>query len=138
MLDFGRSFLPDIMLLISKGKSCDPELPSFYRRLCMLDTTVKVLRARLATAIQATGDLSPKQYSFLEREVDDLRDSGVVCSGPKSRRPLISLGGATPVSYTHLDVYKRQVIDCSSKPINKLSLRFFSCRSTIVYVPQVL
>jgi hypothetical protein len=55
------------LVLINKGKG-DPELPSSYRPLCMLDTAGKVLekliRARLTAAIKAAGDLSPKQYGF--------------------------------------------------------------------------
>lgn len=55
------------LVLIGKGKG-DPALPSSYRPLCMLDTAGKVLekliKSRLKTAIQAAGDLSPKQYGF--------------------------------------------------------------------------
>lgn len=55
------------LVLISKGKG-DPEMPSSYRPLCMLDTAGKVfeklIRSRLNTAIQAAGDLSPLQYGF--------------------------------------------------------------------------
>ena len=55
------------LALIPKGKG-DPELPSSYRPLCMLDTAGKVLekliRSRLAEAIRAAGDLSPRQFGF--------------------------------------------------------------------------
>lgn len=55
------------LVLINKGKG-DPELPSSYRPLCMLDTAGKVLekliKARLARAIKDAGDLSPRQYGF--------------------------------------------------------------------------
>lgn len=55
------------LVLINKGKG-DPELPSSYRPLCMLDTAGKVLekliRSRLTAAIKAAGDFSPKQYGF--------------------------------------------------------------------------
>lgn len=55
------------LVLISKGKG-DPELPSSYRPLCMLDTAGKVfeklIRARLTAAIKVAGDLSPRQYGF--------------------------------------------------------------------------
>ena len=55
------------LALISKGKG-DPELPSAYRPLCMLDTAGKVLekliRGRLAEAIRAAGDLSARQFGF--------------------------------------------------------------------------
>lgn len=55
------------LVLISKGKG-NPELPSAYRPLCMLDTTGKVLekllKFRLSAEIRRAGDLSPKQYGF--------------------------------------------------------------------------
>lgn len=55
------------LVLVSKGKG-DPELPSSYRPLCMLDTAGKVLekllRPRLLSAIKAAGDLSPHQHGF--------------------------------------------------------------------------
>lgn len=58
------------LVLISKGKG-DPEQPSSYRPLCMLDTAGKVLekllKPRLLSAIQAAGDLSPKQFGFRSR-----------------------------------------------------------------------
>lgn len=55
------------LALISKGKG-DPDLPSLYRPLCMLDTAGKVLekllRSRLLAAIRDSGDLSLAQYGF--------------------------------------------------------------------------
>lgn len=56
-----------LLVLIGKDKG-DPDSPSSYRLLCMLDTAGKVLakllRPRLRTAIEAAGDLSPRQYGF--------------------------------------------------------------------------
>lgn len=55
------------LVLVGKGKG-DPELPSYYRPLCMLDTAGKVLekmlRSRLQSAIENGGGLSPRQYGF--------------------------------------------------------------------------
>ena len=55
------------LVLIGKGKG-DPDLPSSYRPLCMLDTAGKVLekliRSRLNSAVVAAGDLSARQYGF--------------------------------------------------------------------------
>ena len=55
------------LVLISKGKG-DPDVPSSYRPLCMLDTAgklfEKLIRARLNSAVEAAGDLSPRQYGF--------------------------------------------------------------------------
>lgn len=55
------------LVLIEKGKA-DTGLPSSYRPLCMLDTAGKLLeglmRGRLKAAIQAAGDLCPRQYGF--------------------------------------------------------------------------
>ena len=55
------------LVLISKGKG-DPESPSAYRPLCMLDTAGKVLekliKGRLTDAVRVAGDLSPRQYGF--------------------------------------------------------------------------
>lgn len=59
------------LVLISKGKG-DPELPSSYRPLCMLDTAGKLLerlmKPRLEKAITAGGGLSPRQYGFRPRK----------------------------------------------------------------------
>lgn len=64
---FSDSWKVARLVLIPKGKG-DPEVPSSYRPLCMLDTAGKVLekllRPRLRAAIEAAGDLSPKQYGF--------------------------------------------------------------------------
>lgn len=55
------------LVLISKGKG-DPDLPSSYRPLCMLDTAgklfEKLIRSRLDSAVEAAGGLSPRQYGF--------------------------------------------------------------------------
>lgn len=55
------------LVLISKGKG-DPEHPSSYRPLCMLDTAGKLLekliKPRLARAIEGAGGLSNRQYGF--------------------------------------------------------------------------
>jgi hypothetical protein len=55
------------LALISKGKG-DPESPSAYRPLCMLDTAGKLferlLKPRLQSSIEAAGDLSPRQHGF--------------------------------------------------------------------------
>lgn len=55
------------LVLISKGKG-DPDLPSAYRPLCMLDTAGKLLerllKPRLNEAINATGGLSDRQHGF--------------------------------------------------------------------------
>jgi hypothetical protein len=55
------------LVLISKGKG-DPETPSAYRPLCMLDTAGKLLerllKPRLTQAVQAAGGLSNRQYGF--------------------------------------------------------------------------
>lgn len=64
---FSHRWKTSRLVLISKGKG-DPETPSYYRPLCMLDTAGKVLekllKTRLQRAIVAAGDLSPKQYGF--------------------------------------------------------------------------
>lgn len=55
------------LVLVSKGKG-DPDSPSAYRPLCMLDTAGKLLerliKHRLKEAVHAAGDLSPRQYGF--------------------------------------------------------------------------
>ncbi len=55
------------LVLISKGKG-DPDSPSAYRPLCMLDTAGKLLermlKPRIEEAITTAGGLSPKQYGF--------------------------------------------------------------------------
>lgn len=55
------------LVLISKGKG-DPDNPSAYRPLCMLDTAGKLLerliRSRLNAAVKDAGGLAPKQYGF--------------------------------------------------------------------------
>lgn len=55
------------LVLISKGKG-DPESPSSYRPLCMLDTAGKLmerlLKPRIEEAILAGGGLSKRQYGF--------------------------------------------------------------------------
>ena len=52
-----------LQVLVSQGKG-DPNTPSAYRPLCMLNTTgkllEKLLKPRLETAIQEAGDLSPQ------------------------------------------------------------------------------
>lgn len=56
------------LALIEKGKGSDPDSPSSYRPICMLDTLgklyEKLLKPRLDSAIGAVGGLSPKQYGF--------------------------------------------------------------------------
>lgn len=55
------------LVLLSKGKGYSG-LPSSFRPLCMLDTAGKLLekliKARLLSAIEAAGDLSPRKYGF--------------------------------------------------------------------------
>ena len=55
------------LVLISKGKG-DPNLPSAYRPLCMLDTAGKLyerlLKPRLEAAINEAGGLSSRQHGF--------------------------------------------------------------------------
>lgn len=55
------------LVLISKGKG-DPQLPSSYRPLCMLDTAGKLLerliKPRLEDAIRIGGGLSERQHGF--------------------------------------------------------------------------
>lgn len=55
------------LVLISKGKG-DPETPSAYRPLCMLDTAGKLLerliKPRISTAINNAGGLSERQHGF--------------------------------------------------------------------------
>lgn len=58
------------LVLISKGKG-DPESPSAYRPLCMLDTAGKLLEAllkpRIQTAVRNSGGLSQRQHGFRPR-----------------------------------------------------------------------
>ncbi|GJQ70535.1 hypothetical protein Trydic_g22938 [Trypoxylus dichotomus] len=55
------------LVLITK-KQGDPDDPSTYRPLCMLDTAGKVLerfiRTRLQAVMEDAGGLSPRQYGF--------------------------------------------------------------------------
>ncbi|GJQ69249.1 hypothetical protein Trydic_g19860 [Trypoxylus dichotomus] len=55
------------LVLITK-KHGDPDDPSTYRPLCMLDTAGKVLerliRTRLQAVMEDAGGLSPRQYGF--------------------------------------------------------------------------
>lgn len=55
------------LVLISKGKG-DPEAPSSYRPLCMLDTAGKLLerllKPRVEKAISSRGGLSKRQHGF--------------------------------------------------------------------------
>lgn len=55
------------LVLLSKGKG-DPESPSAYRPLCMLDTAGKLLelllKPRIHAALENAGGLSRRQYGF--------------------------------------------------------------------------
>lgn len=55
------------LVLIPKGKG-DPNSPSSFRPLCMLDTAGKMmeslLKIRLTSAIESEGGLSPRQHGF--------------------------------------------------------------------------
>lgn len=64
---FPKQWTIQKLVLINKGKG-DPNSPSSYRPLCMLDTAgkllEKLLKARLQSVIQVAGDLSSRQYGF--------------------------------------------------------------------------
>lgn len=55
------------LVLIGKGKG-DPETPSAYRPLCMLDTAGKLLerllKPRISKSVEEAGGLSKRQYGF--------------------------------------------------------------------------
>lgn len=64
---FPRIWKVQRLVLINKGKG-DPDSPSAYRPLCMLDTTGKLLerliKPRLMGAIDTRGGLSERQHGF--------------------------------------------------------------------------
>lgn len=64
---FPKAWKNQRLVLISKKKG-NPNSPSGYRPLCMLDTAGKLLerllKPRILAAIQAAGDYSDKQYGF--------------------------------------------------------------------------
>lgn len=64
---FPKPWKVQTLVLISKGKG-DPNSPSSYRPLCMLDTAGKLLerlmKPRIETAINAAGGLSQRQHGF--------------------------------------------------------------------------
>ena len=88
------------LVLISKGKG-DPEDPSAYRPLCMLDTSGKLLerllKPRLTAAVENSGGLSARQYGFRpgRSTIDALREvteaAIVTQRGYYSSRPVLLL-----------------------------------------------
>lgn len=64
---FHKTWKTQRLVLISKGK-VDPDSPSAYRPLCMLDTAGKLLermlKPRLSAAVERAGDLSERQHGF--------------------------------------------------------------------------
>ena len=59
---------------------------------------------------------------LIEKVYDKIYDKGTSAGGLKSRIFLWALGA---VSYTHLDVYKRQIINCSSDKLK--SIKYIKC-----------
>ena len=65
---FHQSWKQQKLVLIAKKKDGDPQLPSSYRPLCMLDTAgklyEKLLRARLRESVDNAGGLHDRQFGF--------------------------------------------------------------------------
>ena len=88
------------LVLIRRGKG-DPEDPSTYRPLCMLDTSGKLLerifKPRLSAAIENGGGLSARQYGFRPgcSTIDALREvtepAMVSQRGSRCSRPVLLL-----------------------------------------------
>ncbi|KAK9693271.1 Reverse transcriptase (RNA-dependent DNA polymerase) [Popillia japonica] len=78
-------------LVLIKKKTGEPDDPSSYRPLCMLDTAGKILekllKARLRTAVETAGDLSPRQYGFRKGRstIDALQENGTSCDSGREK-----------------------------------------------------
>ena len=62
-------------------------------------------------------EIMARRAPSLEERINALRDKGVVIGGTTYRYNFAQISAATgvsPVSYTHLDVYKRQTVSSAS------------------------
>lgn len=88
------------LVLINKGKK-DPNSPSAYRPLCLLDTAGKLyeslIKPRLNEEIAARGGLSERQHGFRPKRStisainDVVRAAEATQTGPHSTRPVVLL-----------------------------------------------
>lgn len=91
------------LVLLSKGKG-DPNMPSSYRPLSLLDTAGKVyellLRPRLTDAVRAAGDLSESQHDFrkgrstigaVRKVIETFRKTDEACHAARPLTILVTL-----------------------------------------------